>query len=84
MKSKLITRLEKLEAIAPKQPTLIQCGWVTALPDDYVGERHLVILNREPTGSKHIEWCEFVERPGPAPRTSPHADSQVRLRRPHS
>jgi Stress responsive A/B Barrel Domain len=35
------------------------------LPEDYVGERHVVIVKREPTGaSGTFEWCEFEERPG--------------------
>ena len=37
------------------------------LPKDYVGERHVVIVKREPSGAPGNEWCEFEERPGPAP-----------------
>ena len=38
------------------------------LPADYVGERHVVIVKREPAGAPgKFEWCEFEERPGPAP-----------------
>src|SRR5579872_5445390 len=38
-----------------------------SLPTDYVGERHVVIVKREPRGKG--EWCEFEKRPGPAPVT---------------
>ena len=41
---------------------------------DYVGERHVVILKREPTETPNLEWCEFEERPGPAP-TGPEDDA---------
>ncbi len=64
MRSQLITRLEKLEAMTPPVPTLIQYGWLARLPDDYVGERHVVVLKRESI-SPYLEWCESEERPGP-------------------
>ena len=76
MKRGLLRRLENLEArIAPKASPVICYGWVKPLPADYVGERHTVIVKRkpcgspnlEPTGSPQFEWCEFEERPGPAP-----------------
>jgi hypothetical protein len=58
--------LEKLEVAAePKKPQLIRCGYLKTLPTDYVGERHVVIVKRKPSGKG--EWCEFEERPGPAP-----------------
>ena len=43
-------------------------GYLKTLPADYVGERHVVIVKREPSGATgQDEWCEFEERPGPAP-----------------
>jgi hypothetical protein len=27
----------------------------------------VVIVKREPTETPNMEWCEFEERPGPAP-----------------
>ena len=42
-------------------------GVLKTLPKDYVGERHVVIVKREPAGAPGNEWCEFEERPGPAP-----------------
>jgi hypothetical protein len=69
MRAALRSRLEKLEVVAElKKPQLIRCGYLKTLPTDYVGERHVVIVKREPAGaSGKGEWCEFEERPGPAP-----------------
>jgi hypothetical protein len=67
MRSTWIRRLARLEANAHPVPTLVQWGWITALPKDYVGERHVVIVKRERTSSDRFEWCQFEERPGPAP-----------------
>jgi hypothetical protein len=63
----LLARLERLEArvISSRVPPL-RYGYVTPLPDDYIGDRHVVILSRT-TESTGAEWCEFEERPGPAP-----------------
>jgi hypothetical protein len=50
-------------------------GNLKTLPKDYVGERHVVIVKREPAGaSGNFEWCEFEERPGPAPRDAREDD----------
>jgi hypothetical protein len=57
----------------------VQYGWLTPLPDDFVGERHVVIVKREPTRSENVDWCEFEERPGPAPAASASANFQVHL-----
>ena len=66
MKAALRCRLEKLEVrLEPKKLQLIRCGYLKTLPTDYVGERHVVIVKQEP--SENGEWCEFEERPGPAP-----------------
>ena len=66
MRAALRSRLEKLEvAVELKKPQLIRCGYLKTLPTDYVGERHVVIVKREPSGNG--EWCEFEERPGPPP-----------------
>ena len=75
MKRHLLTRLERLEAsFAPKLVPLTRYGWLKTLPADYVGERHVVTVKQEPTGSPHFEWCEWEERPGPAP---PDAEDAV-------
>jgi len=69
MRTTIRSRLERLEAlVAPKKPLLFRSGYLKTLPTDYVGERHVVIVKREPTGaSGTFEWCEFQERPGQAP-----------------
>ena len=67
MKSSLISRLERLEArTEAREPFRFLYGWLTHLPEDSIGERHTIIVKREPTGSPHVEWCDFEERPGPA------------------
>jgi hypothetical protein len=67
MRSKLLARLERLEARAePSAPLIFRYGWLTPLPEDFTGERHVGIVKREPTTSPNIEWCEFEERPGAA------------------
>ena len=68
MKPSLLKRLDTLEAIlAVKQVGTICYGWLATLPADYVGERHIVTVSREPTISPRLEWYEWEERPGPAP-----------------
>ena len=63
MRAALRCRLEKLEVrLEPKKPQFIRSGYLKTLPADYVGERHVVIVKR------NGEWCEFEERPGPAPQ----------------
>ena len=66
-KRNLLYRLERLEArTQAREPTMLRYGWVTRLPDDFTGERHTVIVTRQATAS-NMEWCQFEERPGPAP-----------------
>jgi hypothetical protein len=68
MRRPLIVRIERLEAIlAPMQAPKLYYGWLLPLPADYVGERHIVTLQQERTRSPHLEWCDWEERPGPAP-----------------
>jgi hypothetical protein len=63
MRSKLLARLERLDARAePAAPLILRYGWLTPLPADFTGERHVVIVKREPTKSLNIEWCAFEER----------------------
>jgi hypothetical protein len=48
----ILNRLERLEkSLAVNQVRLLFYGWLTTLPDDYVGERHTVIVKQEPTWS---------------------------------
>jgi len=69
MRAMLITRLERLEAKTANRRTVVyRYGYLKTLPNDFVGERHVVIVKREPSGATgQDEWCEFEERPGPAP-----------------
>ncbi len=67
MNKRLLARIEKLEALVmpPRIGPLLLCA-VTQLPDDYVGERHRVLLSRTPRseGGQLLEW---EERPGAGP-----------------
>jgi hypothetical protein len=69
MKSDLLRRLEVLEGWMAPVVALIffRYGWLHRLPKDFIGERHVVTVKVEPTRSPLFEWCEFEERPGPAP-----------------
>ena len=65
MRANLATRLRRLETrqIAASKPSLIvRFADVARLPRSYVGERHLVPVNRP--GS---ERPAYDERPGPGP-----------------
>ena len=71
MRATLISRLERLEAKTANRRTVVyRYGYLKALPKDFVGERHVVIVKQESAGSPYCEWCHFEERPGPAPRGS--------------
>ena len=82
MKRALIARLERLEA-RPEigTPQFFRYGWLHPLPDSYTGERHVVMVKREPTESPLIERCEFEERPGPAPAALMDAGPVIYLTR---
>jgi hypothetical protein len=45
----------------------MQVGLLRRLPDDFVGERHIVVVSRKATSTPNWEACEFEERPGPEP-----------------
>ena len=75
MRAALRSRLERLEVrVEPKKPPFFRSGYLKTLPADYVGERHVVIVKREPAGAPGNEWCEFEERPGPAPADAQEED----------
>ena len=68
MRAALRSRLDRLEVrVEPNKPQRFRSGVLKTLPKDYVGERHVVIVKREPAQAPGNEWCEFEERPGPAP-----------------
>ena len=60
----LLARLKKLDAcFAPNQPPpTFRCGWLTTLPEEYAGERHIAVVTKPPADSE-VPW-EFEERPG--------------------
>jgi hypothetical protein len=68
MSSALKRRLNLLEirVATVAAPVIFRYGWLRRLPKDFIGEKHVVIVSREPTQSSNIEWCRFEERPGPA------------------
>jgi hypothetical protein len=67
VRSRLLERIKRLEQMQElAKPSIFQYGWLKPLPEDYVGERHVVIVKREPE-SPHVEWCRFEERPGLGP-----------------
>jgi hypothetical protein len=60
--------LQRLEAKTEVNTSVMfRYGWLRPLPSDFIGEKHAVIVKREPTTRANVEWCEFEERPGPAP-----------------
>ena len=67
MRGRLISRLERLEATTAGRTVVYRYGCLKALPNDFIGARHVVIVKREPAAAPGNEWCEFEERPGPAP-----------------
>jgi hypothetical protein len=68
MTTRIVSRLKRLEArLESKPPCVLRYGRLKSLPDDFVGERHVVIVKRESGATPDIEICEFEERPGPAP-----------------
>ena len=64
-----------------REPGKFRYGYLTPLPEDFTGERHMVPVHREPSGSPHEEWCQFEERPGPAPPGSDDGELTIYLTR---
>jgi hypothetical protein len=69
VKATILSRIQRLEAASSvsKAPAKFRYGWLTPLPEDFAGERHIVATSIQPTTSQNIEWCQFEERPGRAP-----------------
>jgi len=64
-----LNRLEQIEARIAYKPPVLVMGNLRRLPRDYVGEKHVVELNRRPSQTWPGRFdCEFEERPGPEPR----------------
>jgi hypothetical protein len=80
MKRSLLKRLDTLETkLSVRQLGVISYGWLNTLRN-CVGERHIVMVSREPTRSPRFEWCEWEEREGPAP-SAPVVDCKETGRR---
>ena len=77
MRVKLVSRLKRLEATTAGRTIVYRYGCLKALPNDFVGERHVAIVKQQSTGSPYSEWYDFEERPGPAPLNS--VDGSVRI-----
>jgi hypothetical protein len=75
--------MERLEARMPaNKPGMFRSGYLTRLPEDHTGERHVVVVKPEPVErSPGHAWCEFEERPGPAPPGSDDGGFTVYLTR---
>jgi hypothetical protein len=64
MRPALLSRLQRLEVKTEMNtPVMFQYGWLRRLPSDFTGEKHVVIVKREPSRRSNVEWCEFKERP---------------------
>jgi len=65
MRARLLARLKRLESSPGLRPPYsLQIGVLKRrLPADYVGERHMALIE----SSSRTGLCEFEERPGPAP-----------------
>ena len=80
IKSNLLARLERLETKVPAVgPVLFQYGWINRMPADFEGERHVVVVKRQPTANPNVEWCEFEQRPGLLPPNSVNSNFAVYL-----
>ena len=69
MRMNLLSRLKKLDArFAPNRPMpTFRYGWLTTLPEDFTGERHVAVVTKPPANSVPGEPWQFEERQGPGP-----------------
>jgi len=67
MQSRMWSRLKRLEAQRRLRPPVLRWGVLKRLPEEYAGERHVVIVESELSSSSRTGQCEFEERPGPPP-----------------
>ena len=64
----MFARLERLETrAAPVRPIKVRLGHLRRLPQDFVGDRHIIVAKQLPSQWGR-EWVEFEERPGPDPK----------------
>src|SRR5690242_6930993 len=69
----LVTRLARLESrrVSVEQRTPVRFGRLKRLPQEYSGERHVVVGRQLPNVGNQ-EWVEFEEVPGPDPNSAQH------------
>jgi hypothetical protein len=68
METKLLSWLGRLETqYQEARQSVMQVGSLKKLPDDFVGERHIVVVKWQQTSMPNYESCELEERPGPEP-----------------
>jgi hypothetical protein len=72
---RITERMRQVAGVARETGYRLRLGRVQQLPEDYRGERHVVITKHLPE-RYGMEWVEFQEVPGPAPKTEPQADSK--------
>ena len=66
-----LARLERLNRLSTASQRLrIQYGYLTTLPDDYTGPRHVVTVKQLPSGPGGEDWFEWEERPGRQPASN--------------
>ena len=65
MKSSVQLRLTKLETRIRRRRNIRRGGVLFLLPEDYVGEKHVILGSRMSTDCPNYEWCTFEEAPGP-------------------
>jgi hypothetical protein len=64
MRRNLLSRLERLEKqVRLEMQSRIRIGVLKPLPDDFVGERHIVVVKQLPSTLGPEIW-EYEERPG--------------------
>src|SRR5215472_2119194 len=71
-RASLLARLERLEECRQQLvPRIFRYGWVRALPQEFIGERHLVIVKQRATANLNVEWCQFEPPKRSLARLSP-------------
>lgn len=71
MKKTWEKRMRKLESTLQSRTRpspVLHYGRVQYLPPGTVGERHIAIIQSEPTPLANVRHCQFEERLGPAPQ----------------
>jgi hypothetical protein len=65
LRAKLVSRVQRLEArVRRARQSTLRIGRLKQLPLDYIGERHVVVVEKRP--DTPAGFCEFEERPGRA------------------